>query len=1626
MKLAEFTMKKHLGALGAFLFVAMASGVDAKIKVACVGDSITYGAAIKEREKNCYPTQLQGMLGDKYEVRNFGRNGATLLKKGDLPYWKTKEFKNASAFEPDIVVLKLGTNDTKPQNWRHWAEFADDLRDMGAHFEKLPSSPEVHVCLPVPVIRDRWGINDETVANKLLPIIHAVSKERSRAPIDLYAALKGKTAMFPDGVHPNATGATVMARAVLATIGAVGQTETFELQDGDKVVFLGDGLIEQEQYFGWIEVMLTTAWPDRHVTFRNLGWNADTPAGDSRFGLSLLQAGREPADEGWKQLQKQLELTKPSVLVLGYGMGSSLEGGTAGLGMFVSDYERLLKRAKAISPAVRFVFLSPIQRQDAKHPQANVLYKYAEAIAKLARQNGAPFVNLLGAARSAAERKDLIHLNNAGYKTVAGAIAKSLGIPDSGWSSSAHTGVLRDVILRKNEWWFHRSRPANMAYVFGFRKHEQGQNAVEIPQFDKLVVEEETRIASLRRLKPVNLQEKKPRLESKYAKFTRQPTPEFTVGKDLEVTLFAENPQLNKPIQMNFDPQGRLWVASSEAYPMIEVGQGAPDKIVVLEDTDGDGKSDKSTVFADGLLIPTGVEPGDGGVYVAQSTDLLFLEDTDGDGKADVRRRVLSGFGTEDTHHNLHTLRWGFDGRLYMNQSIYTRTDTETPRGVVRLKAGGGFRYNTDSMRMEIFFRGLVNSWGHQFDQYGQSFLTDGAGFQGIAYTFPGASFRPTPGSRRDLNLISPGNYPKFASKEIVYGDSFPKSWQGSIVTCDFRANRVTRFSLVEQGSGFVTQQEEDLLRTTASSFRPIDVKQGPDGALYIADWSNPIINHGEVDFRDARRDRWHGRIWRVSWKGSQKNKQQNLADLGTRQLLNSLGSDDRYVRDQARRVLFEQRDQTRAELAQWLRGIPHHDEMERLQALWLHQGLNVANQTLLREMLQADEPRIRAAAVRVLADWADPKTDFRARLKPGAALGLFRQAANDSHPRVRLEAVRGVARLNTAKAAEVALGVLSHEMDRFLDYGLWLSMNELANPLMTALENGTSKVAGKQLEFALASIDPGRAGKYISQRLKEQPIAKDGNGPWIELIGKAGGRGELTVLYQQAVNGGFNAAATERALNALGDAQRLRRLRPTGAVTGISKLLNSKDEKLQVAAIRLCGIWKLQGQVKSLTAYADKGKNGTIRGAGITALAQIGGGAAAAALEQLAKSADLGVARHSVLALAGLGVGRAAKPFYGVLAKSANEDQALTLWRGFLGNRNGAKVLTDNYPQSGISKMIARAGLRAAREGGRNEPALVAALSKDAGVTIKPEELTAERIQAMIVKANEDGHPGRGEAVYRRQELGCVLCHAIGGVGGKVGPDLVSLGASAPKDYIIESMYKPNDKIKEGYHSVIVETKDEFEYSGVEVSDTSKELVIRTAANQLVRIPKNDIASKRNGMSLMPSGLMDVLSEQDRLDLIRFLSALGTPGNYDASQGGVARVYEVLAGTHMIEQAGVDRVVSGEHKKGWKPFVANVSGAVSGYALKNATKLNNRYVGLVNIYLRTKVSAAKDGNATFAVTGPTKVDLWVDGKKVKGEKSFSTNLKAGDHTVVIRVDAKAVPGQLRMKSREVAFATEL
>ncbi|MGZ5518626.1 MAG: PVC-type heme-binding CxxCH protein, partial [Limisphaerales bacterium] len=919
---------------------------------------------------------------------------------------------------------------------------------------------------------------------------------------------------------------------------AFAENGRFEILENDRIALVGDTFIEREQEYGWLETVLYSRFADRHFTVRNLGWSADTPMGESRASFDFADANK-----GFERLMASIADVRPTVVFIGYGMASSFDG-DAGLPKFKSDLEHLMQAIQDHSTnRVRFVLLSPIPHFKLPAPLPDPtahnkqLRVYTKAIREIAAKRGLPFVDLFGWSPSASAREisdNGIHLTSTGYQLVSVEIARQLKFPSTAFKVvKPYEQRLRNVIIRKNHLFFDRWRPQNETYLLGFRKHEQGQNAKEIPLFDPLVQDEDRNIFHVQDLIAHKLNEPEPHPSATIPNLIKPDTnappqwqPQFDVAPGFEISLWAENPLLAKPIQMNFDPQGRLWVASSSLYPQIMPGQKPDDKIVVLEDTSGSGKANKGSVFADGLFLPTGIEPGDGGCYVAESTQLLHLSDEHHTGKADTRRVVLSAFGTEDTHHILHTLRWGHDGMLYFNQSIYIHSHIETPNGVVRLNSGGIFEFRPATMELEVFLRGFCNPWGHQFDKFGQSFVTDGAGYQGISYGVPGATYFTYASMRRELQSISPGSYPKFCGLEIVASQQFPADCQGQMITADFRAHRIARFSVAEEGAGYISKELSDLVRTTNVTFRPIDMKFGPDGALYIADWSNPIINHGEVDFRDGRRDHEHGRIWRITAKNRALLPRINFTNLSDEELLRELMSPNSYNASQSRRVLTERGKRIVPALRKWM--TLQSTNAGLLQALWMFQSLDIVETNVLSKILQSSDGHIRTAGYRVLSEWHKRVPEATAWLARGS---------QDSFLRARVEAVRGLGKILTAKSAELVLNALGTK-DTFVDYAIWLSINELAKPWLAAVKSGEWKVEGHedQLEFGLTSIESDLAVPALASYVKDHPLTRDGQGRWIELIGHAGTANELQLLYDHVLQNEFDSAASLRALTALRD----------------------------------------------------------------------------------------------------------------------------------------------------------------------------------------------------------------------------------------------------------------------------------------------------------------------------------------------------------------------------------------------------------------------------------------------------------------------------------------------------------
>ena len=1398
----------------------------------------------------------------------------------------------------------------------------------------------------------------------------------------------------------------------------------FEIQNGDRVLFMGDTLLEREGSAAALETLLTQKYANVSFTLRNLSFSADLPTGVSR-------ASFDPASAGMERIRTQLELVKPTVAVLGYGMAASLEeltyrsgdpnlnadptryGSEFSAKKFKADLAALMDAISAASNGkpVRFVLLAPLQHEDLRNqrpglpdPAAHnkVLASYTQAIRELADERKARFVDqalLVNQAKEAPLTDNGIHPSIGGMNRWAAAIAAELG-----WTPDANQPVIKGLqkaLQRKNELFFHRWRPANHTYIFGFRKREQGRNAVEIEQFDALLEKADAAIAALKAGKstppetvlPADIPAEQP-VEN----------PVFQLEDGLEISLWAANPLLSKPVEMNWDAKGRLWVASTPIYPQIQPGAYATDKIFVLEDTDHKGRANKTTVFADDLLIPTGVEPtltakGYNAAYVGASTELLLLTDTDGDGKADQRRVVLSGFGTEDTHHTLHALHWGVDGRLYISQSIYIHTHAETPWGVVRLNSGGVLAYDPRTEKVEVFAKGLVNNWGHQTDAEGQSFLTDGAGGNGISWAFPGATFSPSEGAKGTMPSVSPGSYPKFCSLEIIRSPLFPPSWQGNAVTNDFRAHRMVRFSFTDLSktepvrSAYATTDMPDVARTADQGFRPVDVKLGPDGALYVADWTNPVINHGEVDFRDPRRDKKNGRIWRISHKDGKPVVWSSLWEKSTTQLLDALLSNNAWEQQQARRMLSQRLSKEGFGALDAWRKTRATQDAERAAAFV---RAAVAGPAAAIENLSVQE----AATACWEARWRGALGTVTGNVERLATL------AQDASPRVRIEAMRALCRIPSPAAAEAVAVAIERQPanDPQYAFAAKLSMREVGAFWVEDVLNGKWDWKGReaQLLSRVQALEGPEASRVVTAVMKTLNVPEDLSGPWTTLVAYAGGAEEAGKIWAVTAKTGQAPDTVVRGLQSLA-AVAGRGVRPSGDLKSLETVLAIQNASVVQAALPLIGHWKLESLASHLgTAAAST--NGALRNAAAEGLRTLGGDAAAKQVRPLLgpdRPREMRLLALSILARVRPGeVSVAAAP---LLAEASNAAEALPVWRTLTAADVGVAQKVASSQRDQLKTAAKEAGIQAARELGRRGTALEEAIK---GKPAQQDASNSPQVWAKLVQ--ERGNAAKGELLYHSNRLTCVQCHQIGGAGGKLGPDMSTIGASAPLDYVVESVLQPAAKVKEGYHGVSYTLTDGGAMAGIPFEENATAVRIRVPGGIEMDVPKAKIKATEIIGSLMPAGLVDALNEEEKIHLFAFLGSVGRPGAFDASRGGVARVWRVLA---KAEDALAGR---------------GLSSAGAAYTLTDGRLLPEHWeLPLATTGAAEEVFAV----ARFQLGAAAKVDLsvvggekiWVDGQPYQaGAKAFT----AGEHTVTVSVKTKNLPPVLKLTADNARFVT--
>ncbi len=1053
----------------------------------------------------------------------------------------------------------------------------------------------------------------------------------------------------------------------------------------------------------------------------------------------------------------------------------------------------------------------------------------------------------------------------------------------------------------------------------------------------------------------------------------------FVLLPGYEVNLFAAEPMLANPIHMVWDSRGRLWVACSWAYPQLKPGDVANDKIIILEDTDGDGSADKSTVFADGLYMPTGIELANGGCYVAQTPDVFFLKDTDGDDVADVRELALTGFGIEDSHHSISAWRRGPGGWIYFQEGIFLHAQVETQHGMVRNFNGGVYQYNPRTQDLRVFCRGTGgNPWGHVFDRWGQSFMVNNPK---IMYLTPGT------GNGNEKYPISPLiSTEKQCGGDLASGRHLPEEIRGQLLTGRFKSRAVIRYEFIEDGAGYSANVLSPLIASKHPNFRPVDTKIGPDGAVYVADWYNSIINHAQHDFRDPRRDHDHGRVWRITAKNRPLVEKPKLAGVSIPELLDHLKSPEAWTRHQARLELSaKDRDEVVAALENWVKNLkpndPDHDH-HLVEAMWACQNVERVSESILKRVMAAKDGHARSAGARVIRYWHEELSD---------PVAIIAKAAGDSFPRTRMEAVLSAGYLYKAEAFTAALHALDHERDKFIDAALPQTVAALEPYWRPLLESGGLKFAkpdhrdfaerlagigfGKRLESFLKNPNPDSAeiadvkAQFVSGATSQQ----------VRTVLKALGRRK----------GSLSRDATVAMLDSLQGVGRRGGMDMSRHAASLRPYLDHDDDAIAAGAAANLGVWKVAKAGPYLTKILrDDARTSAVRRAAAGGLAGLGRTEFVNELKSLAAEGDIESRYHAVTGLVAADLDDATAAVGNLLAEDPGNADPVALVSAFLKLRKGGAALGKALDGVTIHPEVTGRVAAYHRRTGQLPKNLTPFFQTTPEGSLSV-ALLKEKRAALTADVEKLGDPARGEMIYRRPAMACTSCHAIGPVGPPIGPNLVAVGAAAPSEYMVESILEPNKAIAEHYENMLFTLDDGSARMGVITFKSDKEVVIRDSAQAgaEVKILAADILKQQAMPSLMPAGLADQLqSRQEFLDLAKFLSVLGRSGPYANDESPVIRKWRVAAA------ADADSIPADD--AAWLPAYSMVSGALPASDMEIGDR----------VFVRGFVNMQMPGTVQLMLNKSKGLKLWVDGEEIP-DPAAPLDLSKGRRTFTFQID---------------------
>lgn len=931
----------------------------------------------------------------------------------------------------------------------------------------------------------------------------------------------------------------------------------------------------------------------------------------------------------------------------------------------------------------------------------------------------------------------------------------------------------------------------------------------------------------------------------------------MTLPPGFSVEVVAAEPDIVNPVAMTFDERGRVWITESLEYPRQSAGPGR-DRVKVLEDTNGDGKADKFTVFAEGLNIPSGIAVGHGGVWVANSPDILFLQDTNGDGKADKQEVVVTGFGRDDTHELPNSLTWGPDGWLYGLNGVFNPSHINY-RGKTYNFTCALFRIHPKTRDFEVFCEGTSNPWGIAYDPEGSAFVSACVIDHLWHLTQSGYYHRqggPYPPHTWKIESIVSHRHQLAAYCGLHYYDSdaYPAEYREQLYMGNIHGNCINRDRLERRGSTYQGEPNPDFLSANDAWFMPVVQKTGPDGSLYILDWYDRYHC-----YQDARRDpggidRLKGRLYRVRYNETPRPQPFDLAQKSNEELTTLLGSPNGLFRDLSRRLLQERMTPELSDTVMKTAFNPHLPKRTRLNAVWaVLGGTSLADHWHTR-LLAHDDPTFRAWGVRAAGNMGNVSPAIRDQL-----LTL----ATDASPDVRLQVLIAASRLRGYDAVPLLIDRLFADADDKL----------------------IPKIAWRNLSLRLDGHEQLFLDRFAQQKGREHPAL---TGLWPiafdQIVAQGGSNPSVIVsLFQLLLPPNANDPA---AISRLCD--RLAEQIQTGQIAGekraklketISPLLHSLmkvgpgDQRFRSAAFLLASWNDPDGLSAIRTLFTNTREPEDVR---------------IKAMDALIAAKDESVVPQITAALG--------QP----KAYSASLRERAIASLGRLDSPRVADALLSAYPTfddtmkpKAIELLTQRASwssrLLDAIDAGMVEPssinvnqlrrlftltdaALVARVKARFGSVRLDRNPDADRIITEVrgMLRDRTGDPHAGHAVFKKV---CGQCHKIYGEGQEVGPDITGIGRTS-FELLLSNVFDPSLVIGPAYQARIVQTADGRILTGLLVEETPQRVVLKLQGGKLETVARDDVESLTvSKTSLMPEGLEKQLTAQELADLFAFLS---------------------------------------------------------------------------------------------------------------------------------------------------------